>query len=266
MLGLSLVSMVAVLGIGMLNSSWFDVDSVTVVGAERADPDRIVTVSDIMVGQPLLDVDVEYALDQVHRVPWVGKASIRRDWRGDVVITVEERDPLLALPVSPAAANGGPGGEGPAPDGSGEIVTSGFVLVDYWGRQIDVAPAVPEGFLPVRGVAASGELGALAPPEAALAINFIEALPDRLGPEILALEVVDGDLVADLQVGGRANFGDSRDLGRKFQTLETVLARVDLSCLGMVDVRVPAAPALRRGDGSVVGEGSEAVEAGRTTC
>lgn len=244
-LALSMVSMLAVLIIGLLNSSWFDVDTVVVVGAERADVDQIVDASAIVEGQPLLDVDLDFAVEAVRRVPWVGEVNIRRDWTGQVKIAITERDPLLAL-VSP----------------------SGFVLVDYWGRQIERADVRPDGFLPVEGITASGELGMMAPSESALPINFIQALPEHLGPEITALEVVDGELLVDLEAGGRANFGGSDQLGRKFQSLETVLTRVDLSCLAMLDLRVPAAPALRRADGTTMTDeaGEPVVEMGGTTC
>ncbi len=244
-LALSMVSMLAVLMIGLLNSSWFDVDSVVVVGAERADVDEIIATSAVVIGQPLLDVDLDHAVDAVRRVPWVGEVNIRRDWTGLVTIAVTERDPVLAL-MSP----------------------SGFVLVDYWGRQIESADSRPVGFLPVDGVEASGRLGEMAPPDAALPINFMQALPDHLAAEITALEVVEGELLADLDAGGRANFGDSSQLGSKFQSLETVLARVDLSCLSMLDLRVPAAPALRRADGSTVTDdaGDPVVQVGGTTC
>lgn len=237
--------MLAVLMIGLLNSRWFDVDSVTVVGAERADVDDIVDASAIIVGQALLDVDLDYAVDAVRRVPWVGEVSIRRDWTGEVSIAITERDPVLAL-ASPM----------------------GFVLIDYWGRQIESVDARPAGFLPVDGVEASGELGEMAPPDAALPINFIQALPEHLASEITALEVADGELLADLGAGGRANFGNSDELGRKLQSLETVLARVDLSCLAILDLRVPAAPALRRADGTTVTDdaGQPVVEVGGTTC
>ena len=141
-------------------------------------------------------------------------------------------------------------------------------VVNARAAQIERVDARPAGFVPVRGVEASGELGEVAPPDAALPINFLEALPDHLAPEITGIEVADGELWADLDAGGRANFGDSNELGGKFQSLETVLARVDLSCLSMLDLRVPAAPALRRSDGTTVTDdaGNPVVEVGGTTC
>ena len=76
--------------------------------------------------------------------------------------------------------------------------------------------------------------------------ELLEALPAESEAAISAVVVADGDINLLLTGGGRANLGDSSELGPKLQAFETVMARVDLGCLDTVDVRVPSAPVVTR--------------------
>jgi hypothetical protein len=57
---------------------------------------------------------------------------------------------------------------------------------------------------------------------------------------------VSTDLDAALVEGGAIRFGSTEDLGQKVTAAKTVLNEVDLTCLALVDVRVPGSPALTR--------------------
>ena len=222
-LGLAAVTSLAVGVVAFINSSWFDVDTVEVVGNERAGADSIVTASGIRPGQGLLEVDLERAQRQVELVPWVGTAEVTRSWSGRIEIAVIERPASTVIPAG-----------------------DGFALVDDHGRQLEVVDQRPDGYLPVRGIEGSGVAGEPAPDE----ILPVVALADALGPEladrVAAIVVVDGDIHLELVDGGRGNLGRGDDLGAKLQSFETVLARVDLTCLDTIDVRVPAAPVVTR--------------------
>lgn len=224
-LGLTLVSTTAIGVIGFLNSSMFDVDEITVTGNERSDPQLIVDSSGIELGQALLEVDLDSAVEQVQLVPWVGTAEVTRQWNGSIGIAITERGPSMVLDAG-----------------------SRFALVDDHGRQLEIVDARPSGYMPVRGIQGSGNAGDSVPAEALPVIALLEALPPEVEDQVESVSVEDNQLFLDLMVGGRANFGDGSDLGPKLQSFETMLARVDLRCIDTIDVRVPAAPVVTRSE------------------
>lgn len=222
-LGLAAVTSLAVGVVAFVNSSWFDVDEITVAGNERSTSEEIVEASGIDPGDGLLEVDLDGAARSVELVPWVGTAEIDRSWLGTIRITVTERPPLAAIPTE-----------------------AGFALVDEHGRQLEIVDQRPDGFVPIRGIQGSGVAGEAAPDEILPVIALIEALPTETADRVASVAVLGGDIHLELVDGGLANLGDGSDLGRKLQAFETVLARVDLSCLDTVDVRVPEAPVVTR--------------------
>ena len=222
-LGLAAVTSLAVGLIAFVNSSWFDVDEVAVVGNERADTQAVLDASGIAVGDGLLDVDLDGAARSVELVPWVGTATVERSWLGAITVSVVERGPAAAITAGDR-----------------------FALVDEHGRQLEVVDRRPPEYLPIRGVEGSGVPGEPAPSEVLPIVAVLEALPEDLAARLASVAVVGGDIHLELADGGLANLGDGTDLGRKLQAFETVLARVDLTCLDTIDVRVPDAPAVTR--------------------
>jgi cell division protein FtsQ len=222
-IGLAVVASLAVGVIAFVNSSWFDVDEVAVAGNERAAADDIVEASGIERGDGLLEVDLGRAARSVELVPWVGTATVSRSWSGTILIEVEERPPSVAIPA---------GGR--------------FALVDDHGRQLELVDRRPADYLPIRGIEGSGVAGEAAPDAILPVIAVIDALPPATRERVASVAVVGDDIHLELVGGGLANLGDGTELGRKLQAFETVLARVDLTCLDTIDVRAPDAPAVTR--------------------
>ncbi|MDH3681193.1 MAG: FtsQ-type POTRA domain-containing protein [Acidimicrobiia bacterium] len=221
--GLTLVASLAIGAIGVAKSSWLDIEAVAVTGAQRADPQQIVTASGIEIGEPLVEIDLGRATGAVERVPWVAEATIDRAWNGSVTIVVVERVGIVAIPSG-----------------------TRHVVIDRTGQQLELVPERPPGFLPVSGVEASGVPGQLVTDEAMSVVALVDGLTPAVAEATRAIAVADGQLVLELTVGGRANLGDLRDIDDKLAALETILVRVDLACLDVIDVRVPAAPTVRR--------------------
>ena len=88
----------------------------------------------------------------------------------------------------------------------------------------------------------------MAPDKTVLVLNVQKAMPPALHEHVTQLSIEGEDVFLDLRFGGRANLGDSTNLGEKIQALETVLARVDLRCVSSIDLRVPSAAAVRRSE------------------
>ncbi len=244
-LALTVVSLLAVSAIGILNSELADVDAVTVVGNNRTPADEVVTATAIRLGQPLLDLELDAAETGVEALPWVRKAAVERRLDGEIVVRVTEREPVLALPVIGPGASAG--------DGPGNTGPGRYVLIDQLGQQLELVDEPPADFLPVTGIEATGRPGESAPEATGLILGLVQSLPPSLVDQVSAMTVSDGDLYLELTNGGRANVGDSSLLGEKIQALQTVLARVDLDCVSVIDLRVPSAAAVRRaesGDGA----------------
>lgn len=221
--GLTIVASLAIGAIVISNSSWLDVERVTVVGSERSNPQQIAIASEVTVGEPLIEVDLETAAQAVRGVPWVASASVDRNWNGEIVIQVTERVPVIALPT-------------------GER----FAMIDGTGQQLEVVASRPDGFFVIEGLEVAGVPGQTAGLDARLLISLVEALTPEVTAATESLLIEDGSLSIRLTGGGRANLGDDRDLRDKLVALETVLARVDLTCLAVIDVRVPSSPTVRR--------------------
>lgn len=221
--GLTAVASLAIGAIAIANSSWLDIETISVEGHERANRSQIITASGIELGEPLVEVDLDGATRSVEAVPWVAEAVIDRKWSGEVIITVTERVGVIALPTGARHA-----------------------VVDRTGQQLELLAERPAAFLPVVGVEASGVPGQPVTDDAMSAV----ALAVALTPELIAasneIVVEDGQLMLGLIVGGRANLGDVRSLPDKLVAIETILQRVDLTCLDVIDVRVPSAPTVRR--------------------
>ncbi len=240
--GLTLVATLGVVAVALVNSSLLDVETVEVVGAERAIESHVVTASGVVVGQPLVDVDTEAIARAVEAVPWIDEASVERRWNGQVTIVVTERRGVVALPT-------------------GER----FTLVDSSGRQLELVEVRPADLVAVTGVEASGVPGQPIGPDAMAVVALVEHLTPTVRTAITDVSVIDGDLVLSLTVGGRAVLGDARRLDDKIVALETILDQVDLSCLATIDVQVPSAPTIRRlepGGESVGGEEPEGQPSG----
>jgi cell division septal protein FtsQ len=221
----SLLATVAVVVIAAANSSWFDVESIEVVGADRADPRHIVNASGIEIGSPLVDLDESASTAAVNQVPWVADSTVDRDLDGSVTITVTERVGIVAVPVG-----------------------SRLAMIDRTGQQLELVEERPDAFLPVTGVEASGVPGQPVDEAGLAVVGLVEALTPAVREVSSGIVVADGRLQLELTVGGRADLGDERDLDEKLVALETILARVDLACVDIIDVRVPAAPTVRRVD------------------
>ena len=225
--GLAAVTTAALGVIGLINSTWLDVNEVRVVGNDRADVEQVIAASGIAPGQPLIELDLDDAATRVADVPWIGSAWVHRDWNGHITIEVAERGPIAAVPA-----------------------TGGYALVDDRGRQLEIVDRRPDEHLPVSGVSASGVAGETVGPEVAPVLSVVRSLPVGFADRVVGIRVEASGVVLDLVGGGAVVLGDDRELGAKYQAIDTMLTRVELACLATVDVRVPAAPTLTRTGGS----------------
>lgn len=220
-----LVALVVVVdGAALLHVPMLDVDRISVEGAVQISPATVAWASRIRQGATLATLDEHAAERQVEQLSWVDDADVVREWPSTVRIVVTERQPAAVLD---RGAQGLP------------------AVVDASGRILDIGGLVPFGLIAVVGVEGSLSEGGEVPDDAIPALDLAVALNQRLPGAVAAVNV---DLEASLSAGGRAVFGSAEELDDKMIALATLLSDVDMSCVSVVDLRVPTNAAVRRDD------------------
>lgn len=214
-------------GAGLTRSPVLDVDYVDVRGTERTSREALLRATGLS-GHPLM---VEIHTDQIVRraeaLPWIKDATARRQWPGTVRIDVTERAPAALVPVE----NG-----------------RRWAIADVTGRILDVVTDKPPGLPVIGNVGEVGGPGSSIARAAAASLDVAASLPQSLRSRVADLASGPGGEV-ELQLvppGGVVRLGAAEDLDRKYAALLTLLEKVDLVKLEVIDVRVPRAPVLTR--------------------
>lgn len=214
-------------------SPLLDVDRVEVRGARHTASRTVVETAGIARGEAMVDVDEGAAARRVEALPWVGRATVRREWPGTVTVTVSERRAV-------ASARG---------------TRRAWLLVDGDGRLL-ARRRIPQAGLPaIEGGPFGATPGAVIDDAGRSALTVARAIArgERVG-EIPVVAVVAGGelelrLVHDERgCGGVVRFGPAVGVRDKLLAVFTVLDHVDLEGLAVLDVRVPSAPVITRGD------------------
>lgn len=241
LIALSVITLLSIGALVALQSTWLDIDEVIVVGGERTPADQVRSASGIVVGTPLVDLDMVASAEAVEALPWVATAVVTRSWRGTVTAEITERTPAIALPQA--------GG--------------GFMLIDSGGRQLGAVDERPEWAHVINGLVANGVAGQPAPTEIHGVIRLLGLLSADQMATITSVTVDNGSLVLDLAQGGIVDLGNDSGLADKLVSYDTLRASVDLRCLHRIDLRVHTAPAITRM--SATGETGRALS-DMTTC
>jgi cell division protein FtsQ len=225
------VAAVALTAVIVLKSPLLDVDDIDVDGGRTVGADAIRDVAGIGIGSPLLLADIDEAEAAIEELAWVADATVTRDLPDAVRISVVEREPAALVSIA---------GTELLVDGSGRVLVDGDVpatvprqppFVTVLGPPADRAPAV--GRTVDRDLRAAIELAGRLRENPAGVVSAV-----RLRP---SLQLV-------LAGGGLVEMGDDSDLDAKVEAVRTTVARVELTCLRVLDVRVPTHPVLTRGD------------------
>jgi cell division protein FtsQ len=208
---------------GLLHSPLATASTINVVGSRQTSDGDVVRAAGLDAHPLMIDVDTRTVARRVRKLPWVRAASAQRRWPNTVRIEIVEREPVAQL-----AADGG-----------------GWAVTDEHGQVIEVGGRLPD--MPViTGLAPAGPPGSHVDERAADAITVARALPPDLRPRVRDVGVDGDQVVLHLERQGVVVFGDLTHLDQKLVAVETVLAKVDLKNLKVLDVRVPDAPVLTR--------------------
>lgn len=223
----------AAAGWAATRSPLLDVDRVVVQGASQTAAEAVVEAAGVARGTPMTDVDEGGVRRRVEAMPWVLSAAVAREWPSTVRIRLVERTPAAVAPN-----RGG-----------------GWALVDTQGRVLTWSSAPLPGVLVIAGLAPAGPPGTMLEQRARGLLEVARAIPPGLRPLVANATI---DASADPNSAGSNNIslgvvprgsillGEAHDLAAKLRAAELVLAGVDTTNLGVVDVRLPATPTLTR--------------------
>lgn len=219
------VAAVALAAVIVLRSPVLDVDEVTVAGTVRLGADDVRAAAGIEPGTPLLLADLDRATADIEALAWVADAEVTRDLPGRVHVQVREREAVAVV------------------SGGGTAV-----LVDVGGRVLEEAPAAATPYVQViAGEAPPGPGGSITP-ELVEAVELAGRL--RINPAgAVAAVRLEPSLHLQLVEGGTVDLGDSSALDAKVEAFRTVHARVDRTCLDVIDITVPTHPVVTRAEG-----------------
>lgn len=212
-----------VVGAALGHTPLFDVDRIEVHDpGGQVTPSSIRWASGVQPGDALLTMDEHGAERAIEALPWVAEADVRREWPNTVRISVTERTPAAVLfsgPGLPRAA------------------------VDAEGRVLQIGDPLPPGLVTITGMPAAMREGQPLPAVGRDALQLALAASVQVPG---AVRSVSPGLEAELAAGGVARFGSLDQLDEKLQSLATVLARVDMTCADVLDVKVPGTATVSR--------------------
>ena len=224
---LAVLGAAAVVGLAALatRTPLLDVDHVIVTGAEHTTPAAVIRAAQVRLGEPITDVDVGPARTAVASLPWVEHVEVARKWPGTIKITVVERAAVAQMVMS----------------------DNRWLLLDATGRGLDLVDTFVPGIPSLWGIERAPTVGStLHGADAALTVAA--QLPDDVAAHVGGIAPSDdGGLDLALVEGGVVKFGPPTEIAAKFLAVRTVIEQVDLDDMAVLDVRVPAAPALTRG-------------------
>ena len=212
-------------------TSAMDVDRVVVAGVGADLRGEVQRSSGLATGMPMLFLDIEEARQAVASLPWVRAAEVRRDWPATVLIEVEPRTAVAAVPAAR--------GRLALIDGTGHAM--GWIRPGERRDPADGLIHIAEPFY--------GDLGDVhARAHGALAVA--QPIPSDLRDWIVAVALDDASGIRlELYGGATAVLGEPVLVDDKISAVRAVLAGAELECVQVIDVIMPDTATVSRHHG-----------------
>lgn len=239
---LTAISIASAIGILWLvvQSPLLAVKTIHVEGTARESRAAVEAAAGVRTGSALLFVDTSEVARRVEALPWVARATVRRELPNGLEIRVLERSPVAWA-------------RRPVPLGSPEGTLGAIVLVDRSGRVLGDEPVPPAGLPELIGMVLVPERGERIAPAAPAAA--VARLPDALRAQTGSVVRRRGQAVLQLvqppggaePAAGEVRLGNLEDIAAKGAAALAVLDQLAAGGehVRYVDVRVPGAPATR---------------------
>lgn len=210
----ALLVVLATLGAWLVGfSSVLTAEHVAVRGQRELTGRQVQEAAAVPAGVPLARVDLGAVARRASALPQVASAAATRDWPHTIVVTVTERQPVLAVRQP-----------------------EGYALIDDQGVAYETRPSVPAGVLQANADPTATRL------LTQLAVVAV-ALPDVLRTKVDWIAATSAtDIVLTLNGGGATvRWGDSTESSLKGQVVAALLAKQTRA----IDVSAPHNPATR---------------------
>lgn len=190
------------------------VRKVAVAGERQVKADEVVAAAAVPMGTPLARQDVQAIAERTTRIPAVQAASVTRQWPSTLVVTVTERQGVVAVRQ---------GGD--------------FLLVDATGVVFDRVSSAPRGAVQAQADPTNRQL--------LVDVGTVAgALSAGLGSEVTRLTAARPDRISlKLRSGVLVNWGNATDSPLKAQIVTALLK--DDKPGRTIDVSSPNNPAIR---------------------
>ncbi len=214
----------ALLAWGLSRSPFLDVDHVRVTGTVHTTPAQVTEASGVHEGMAMFDVDGSDAAARLRAAPWILRAKVERHWPSTVTIAVVERLPVAVVPAK-----------------------TGVAIVDTTGRVLVNAQTAPPNLPVLLGLPPAGPASTRIGGRGADLLAVALAMPPQVAQRVTAVVAADGgEVELHLKPSGVVRLGPPDQLADKMLATQTVFTQVDLARLAVLDVRVPASPAITR--------------------
>jgi len=224
-----LLLVLLVLGVGAYattQSSFLSVGEIKVKGVEkRVTEEEVLEVAGINQGDSMFSLDLAKADEGVTSLPWVSEATVERKWPRSILITLKEREPSVIAVI---------------PNGEKFLLDRSGVVLDQVDQNDTSLPIIRVDEVGALGTQISGITPLL---------RAAEEVTSDLGAWILALAPTGGGVRAELVGGVIAELGIGTDFRDEMRSLATVLTRVQLSCIEVIDVSIHQNPVITRTQG-----------------
>jgi cell division protein FtsQ len=178
------------------------------------DPTAVRAVVGTQAGESLATVSTGHLASNLQDIPGVRAAHVERSWPDALVITLESREPVAAIPDP----------------------TGGFTLVDDEGVQVGRSAKAPKD-LPKLSVPVDS------PRVLEAALGVMAALPADLSARVTAVSAATEDSVSfALAKGPRVEWGSAEDSALKAQVLQVLLESKQARKADVIDVSAPTLP------------------------
>jgi len=208
----------------LTRSSLLDVDSIDVRGATQTSRQAVLNAAEVQLGQPLTDVDLRGAADRVDDLPWVAEVDVERRWPGRIRVSVTERVAVASL--------------------MGEDGT--WYLIDAEGYALARAQRPAPSLVAVPSYGKPIVVGEMIERDGRSLVAVVSQLPPPIQRDTRQITVSE-EAGVELRIDRiRIWVGSEDDLDDKMGALVATMDQVDMAGVCVIDVRVPAYPAVKR--------------------
>jgi cell division protein FtsQ len=203
------------------NSALFAAREIRVLGNVSLTADQVQDMARLGIGDNLLRLRTDEAVQSLERSPWVAQASVERSLPSTLVVRIVERRPVAWM----------------RDRGRTMLLSADGIVLGRRSR-------------PPRGLPYAGRWEAARRPgsraEITPALRVAASLPPELTDRVVRVGLEGGQVVLAIRGGSEATYGEPTGLRAKHRALISVLewAREHRVENGTIDVRFPRTPAL----------------------